>query len=107
MAATIAFAHSPSKFFAGLVARRQFADPVQLQQVRGIAEPQIVAFADIGDYIREPLRTYSSGMVLHLAFSTAVHSNPSVLIVDEVIGVGDAAFHRSAGSVCGSCANER
>lgn len=66
------------------------------QELR-IAEPQIVAFADIGNYIHEPLRTYSSGMVLRLAFSIAVHSNPSVLIVDEVIGVGDAAFQQKCG----------
>jgi ABC-type polysaccharide/polyol phosphate transport system ATPase subunit len=56
------------------------------------AEPLITAFADIGDFMHEPLRTYSSGMTLRLAFAIAVHSNPSVLIVDEVIGVGDAAF---------------
>jgi ABC-type polysaccharide/polyol phosphate transport system ATPase subunit len=61
------------------------------------AEPKIAEFADIGDYIHEPLRTYSSGMVLRLAFSIAVHSNPSVLIVDEVIGVGDAAFQQKCG----------
>lgn len=61
------------------------------------AEPKIAEFADIGDYIHEPLRTYSSGMILRLAFSIAVHSNPSVLIVDEVIGVGDAAFQQKCG----------
>ncbi len=56
------------------------------------AEPKIAEFADIGDYMYEPLRTYSSGMMLRLAFAVAIHSNPDVLIVDEVIGVGDAAF---------------
>jgi lipopolysaccharide transport system ATP-binding protein len=56
------------------------------------AEPKIIEFADIGDYIHEPLRTYSSGMMLRLAFSVAIHSDPDVLIVDEVIGVGDVAF---------------
>lgn len=56
------------------------------------AEASIAEFADIGDYLYEPLRTYSSGMMLRLAFAVAVHSKPDVLIVDEVIGVGDAAF---------------
>ncbi|BDC50684.1 hypothetical protein F183_A30000 [Bryobacterales bacterium F-183] len=58
------------------------------------AEPRIAEFADIGDYIYEPLRTYSSGMMLRLAFAVAVHSHPDVLIVDEVIGVGDSAFQQ-------------
>jgi len=56
------------------------------------AEADIAAFADIGEFMLEPLRTYSSGMMLRLAFAVAVHSNPDVMIVDEVIGVGDAAF---------------
>lgn len=58
------------------------------------AEPLIAEFADIGDYLYEPLRTYSSGMMLRLAFSVAIHSHPDVLIVDEVIGVGDSAFQQ-------------
>jgi ABC-type polysaccharide/polyol phosphate transport system ATPase subunit len=53
---------------------------------------QIVAFADIGDFIREPLRTYSSGMTMRLAFSVAINMDPEILLVDEVLSVGDGAF---------------
>lgn len=56
------------------------------------AESSIAEFADIGDYLYEPLRTYSAGMMLRLAFAVAAHSKPDVLIVDEVIGVGDVGF---------------
>lgn len=53
---------------------------------------EIVDFSGIGDFIREPLRTYSTGMVMRLAFSVAICMDPEVLLIDEVLAVGDAAF---------------
>jgi lipopolysaccharide transport system ATP-binding protein len=54
----------------------------------------IVEFSGIGDFLYEPLRTYSAGMMMRLAFSVAVHMDPDVLIIDEVIGVGDGDFFK-------------
>jgi len=56
--------------------------------------PEIEEFADIGDYIDMPVRVYSSGMQVRLAFSVATARRPDVLIVDEALAVGDAAFQR-------------
>src|SRR6185369_12021107 len=52
----------------------------------------IVDFAELADFINEPLRTYSSGMMMRLAFSVATSVDPDLLIIDEVLGVGDLAF---------------
>lgn len=54
----------------------------------------IVAFAELAEVIDNPVRTYSSGMYMRLAFSVAVHVDPEVMLVDEVLAVGDNAFVR-------------
>ena len=53
---------------------------------------QIVDFAGIEDFIGEPLRTYSTGMIMRLAFSVAINMDPEILLIDEVLAVGDQAF---------------
>jgi ABC-type polysaccharide/polyol phosphate transport system ATPase subunit len=56
--------------------------------------PDIVAFSELEPFIDTPLRTYSAGMIMRLGFSIAVHSDPDILLVDEVLAVGDEAFQR-------------
>ena len=58
--------------------------------------PEIRAFADIGDYFDRPVREYSSGMYARLAFSVCAHVDPDILVVDEILGIGDVAFQQKS-----------
>ena len=61
------------------------------QQTRAVFD-SVVEFSGIANFIDEPLRTYSSGMMMRLAFAVAVNVNPDILLIDEFLAVGDAAF---------------
>ncbi|MBM7853714.1 ABC-type polysaccharide/polyol phosphate transport system ATPase subunit [Desulfohalotomaculum tongense] len=66
----------------------------------------IVNFADIGDFINYPVKTYSSGMLVRLAFAVAINMEPEILIIDEALSVGDAAFQHKCFSKLKSLQNK-
>lgn len=83
------FSGRQNAFMAGQLLGMSSSDIARLM-------PEIEAFAEIGDYIDQPVRVYSSGMQMRLAFSVATAIRPDILIVDEALSVGDAYFqHKS------------
>jgi ABC-type polysaccharide/polyol phosphate transport system ATPase subunit len=67
---------------------------------------EIVEFADIGDFLDTPVKYYSSGMFVRLGFSIAIHAAPEIMLVDEVLAVGDATFQRKCLKVIKSYAEQ-
>src|SRR4029079_6746001 len=67
---------------------------------------EIVAFAEVEKFIDTPVKRYSSGMLVRLGFSVAAHLNPEVLIVDEVLAVGDFGFMKKSSAKMGQIASD-
>jgi len=61
------------------------------EQIDGVSDA-IIEFAELGDFIDMPVRTYSSGMRLRLGFAIAIHCDKDIVLIDEIMGAGDAAF---------------
>jgi lipopolysaccharide transport system ATP-binding protein len=66
---------------------------LSLSEARAVL-PEVIAFSELGEFIDQPMRTYSSGMFFRLGFSVAVHVQPEILLIDEVLAVGDAEFQK-------------
>lgn len=79
------FSGRDNVYLAGAIIGLSAADMSRLM-------PQIEKFADIGEFVDQPVKTYSSGMYVRLAFSVAIHVSPDILVVDEALAVGDTAF---------------
>ncbi len=58
--------------------------------------PSIIDFSEMGEFVDLPARTYSSGMYLRLGFSVAIHADPGILVIDEILSVGDEGFHKKS-----------
>jgi lipopolysaccharide transport system ATP-binding protein len=65
-------------------------------QINEIIE-EVINFASLGEYLNQPFRTYSSGMKARLAFSVSIHVDPDILILDEILSVGDEEFKEKSG----------
>lgn len=86
----------------GFDAERSGIDNIYLNgRINGLSKEEIdnslssiMEFADIGDFIYQPIKTYSSGMLVRLAFATAINVKPEILIVDEALSVGDVRFQQ-------------
>ncbi|MCK5181298.1 MAG: ABC transporter ATP-binding protein, partial [Dehalococcoidia bacterium] len=76
------------------------------KQIEGIIDT-IIGFAELGDFIDMPVRTYSSGMRARLGFAIAIHSDKDIVLIDEIMSVGDAVFRQKADAEMNRIIGER